>query len=219
MTIVASIFASSLAISAAPSDITQLADLIEKGQFINGFIADGTGCAMLGDPIIAADSITLILTDYIVEKEGRGFDRATCDVAVEVDLPPGISVSLDSVTYRGFADGFGARSTFYREYFFADEFMGDRRFTVVEYNSIGNSTILRDDSSGYVSDFGEFTARDHTESVGHSPCGELALYRTNTALSVRNLWSTSISLASIDTVDVHHEYFVTFTFGVGPCGS
>jgi hypothetical protein len=219
MSIVASILASSFAISAAPSDITQLEDLIEEGHFINGFIAGGTGCVMAGDPIIIGDSITLILTDYIVEKEGVGFDQATCDLAVEVDLPPGLTASLDSVTYRGFADGFDATSIFYREYFFADEFMGDRRFTVVEYNSTGDPTILRDDSSNYVSDFGEFTARDDTESVGHSPCGELVLYRTNTSLSVRNLLPTSIALASIDTVDVHNEYFVTLTFGVEPCGS
>jgi hypothetical protein len=215
----ASLVASSLAVSAAPPGIAHLEDLAATGQVVGGFVAGGSGCAMLTAPIIVGDSITLILTDYIAEKDGRGLDRATCDVAVEVDLPPGLTVSVDSVTYRGFADGFNARSTFYREYFFAEQFTGDRRFTVVQYDSSGDPTILRDDSSEYVSDYGEFTARDEVTAVGYSNCGELATYRTNTALSVRNLFADSVSLSSIDTVDVHNAYYITYTLHLAPCDS
>jgi hypothetical protein len=218
MSIIASIVASSFAVSEAPSNIMELQELMEEGHFIRGFVAGGTGCAMVGGPVIDGNSITLILTDYVVEKEGRGIDQATCDLAVELDLPAGLTTSLDSVTYRGFADAVDATSTFYREYFFADEFIGDRRFTVVDYDTIGDPHVLRDDSDNYVSEFGEFTARDETKSIAHSPCGGLVLYRTNTALSVRNLSPESISLISIDTVDVTNEYFVTMTFGVEPCG-
>lgn len=217
MSIFASVLASSLVVNATPSDFTQLEDLAGKGESIRGFTADGSGCAVVGDPIVAGDSITLILVDYVVEKNGVGFDRASCDLAVEVSLPQGVTISLDSVVYRGFADGFDSRSTFYREYFMADKFIGDRRFTVVAYDSAGTPTVLRDDSDDYMSDYGEFKARDLVLNAAQASCGGSAVYRTNTSLSVRNPLSTSSSYASIDTVDVHNQYYVTFEFGLDSC--
>jgi len=189
--------------------------MVLTSPIIRGFIADGTGCATIGDPIINGNIITFILTDYIAEKEGTGLARATCDIAVEVDLPPGVTLSLDNVIYRGFADGSASRSTFFREYFFAGMFLGDRRFTVIDYNAAGTPTIIRNDSDEYMSDFGEFTALDEVMSVGASPCGEPAIWRANTSLSVRNNTTRSFSLSSIDTVDVANQYFITFDFGLG----
>ena len=192
-----------------------LEELSLVAPIIRGFIADGTGCGTLGDPVINGNSITFILTDYIAEKEGTGLARATCDIAVEVDLPAGVTISLDNVIYRGFADGSLARSTFFREYFFAGTFLGDRRFTVIDYNIAGVPRILQNDSDEYMSNFGEFTALDEVVSVGASPCGQPAIWRSNTSLSVRNTAAGSFSLSSIDTVDVQNEYFITFAFGLG----
>lgn len=217
MSIVSSIIAASIVIGAGPSDSITLEDLVEEGHFVRGFIADGSGCAMFEEPVISGNSVTLVLADYIAAKDGVGFDKATCDLAVEVELPPGNTVSFDSVTYRGFSDAFDASTTFYREYFFAGEFSGDRRFTVVDYDGYGVGTVLQDDSDDYISDFGEFTARDNTVSIAESPCGGVAVYRTNTALTVRNPLATSSSFAAIDTVDITNKRFITFDVVVESC--
>lgn len=191
-----------------------LESMVAASPIIRGFVADGTGCGTLGDPVINGNAITFILTDYIAQKEGTGLARATCDLAVEINLPPGVTISLDDVIYRGFADGSRARVTFFREYFFAGTFLGDRRFTVVDYGPTGTPTIVQNDSDSYTSSFGEFTARDQVLSVGTTPCGTQVIWRSNTALSVRNTASTSFSLASIDTVDVTNKQFITFNFGM-----
>lgn len=190
-----------------------LETLMLDSPIIRGFVADGTGCSTLGDPIIQGNTITFILTDYIAAKEGTGLARATCDIAVEIDLPQGVTLSLDDVIYKGFADGSNARSQFFREYFFAGVFVGDRRFTVIDYNVAGVPNIIRNDSDDYMSDFGEFTSQDSVLSVGASPCGEQAIWRANTSLSVRNNAASSFSLTSIDTIDVANQYFITFDFG------
>ncbi len=190
-----------------------LESMVAASPIIRGFVADGTGCATLGDPVINGNSITFILTDYIAEKEGTGLARATCDLAVEINLPAGVTISLDDVIYRGFADGSRARSTFFREYFFAGTFFGDRRFTVIDFGPTGTPTIVQNDSDSYTSSFGEFTARDQVLSVGTTPCGAPVIWRSNTSLSVRNSAATSFSLTSIDTVDVTNKQFITFDFG------
>jgi hypothetical protein len=193
--------------------VMTLESLTAAAPIIRGFVADGTGCATLGTPVINGNSITFILTDYIAEKEGTGLARATCDLAVEINLPAGVTISLDDVIYRGFADGSRARSTFFREYFFAGTFSGDRRFTVIDYSATGVPTIIQNDSTSYMSNFGEFTASDQVLSVGSTPCGMPVIWRSNTSMSVRNTAADSFSLTSIDTVDVTNKQFITFDFG------
>jgi Domain of unknown function (DUF4360) len=213
-----SLLATACAVDAGPETGDEVTSASNKlsfeldSQFIRGFIADGTGCRTVGDPIVGDNTVTFILADYIAEKEGTGLARATCDVAVAVALPPGLSISLDEVVYRGFTDGSSARSTFFREYFFAGQFLGDRRFTVIDYDAGGNASVLRNDSDQYMSTFGEFTALDEVLSVGVSPCGEEVVWRANTALSLRNTRRSSFSLSSIDTVDIENQFFVTFRF-------
>lgn len=195
------------------SKTNTLESMMLDAPIIRGFVADGTGCATLGDPVIQGNTITFILTDYIAAKEGTGIARATCDIAVEIDLPAGVTISLDDVIYRGFADGLSTRTQFFREYFFAGVFVGDRRFTITDYNNLGVGNPIRDDSDDYVIEFGEFTALDEVLSVGASPCGGEVIWRANTSLSVRNSTAASFSLTTIDTVDVANQYFVTFDFG------
>ena len=187
-----------------------LESLAVTDPVIRGFVAAGSGCKSLGTPVIAGNTVTIILTDYIAGEEGLGISRATCDVAVAIDLPPGFTISLDDVIYRGFADGSRARSTFFREYFFAGDFIGDRRFTVIDYDAAGTPDTVQNDSDDYTSDFGEFTARDRIRS-GHF--GGSIVWRANTAFTVRNDAANSFSLASIDTVDLANRYFAMFRFG------
>jgi hypothetical protein len=184
--------------------------LAQDAPVIRGFVAAGSGCRTLGNPVVAGNTVTIILADYVTEREGPGISRETCDVAVEVDLPPGLSVSLDDVIYRGFSDGSRARSTFFREYFFAGDFIGDRRFTVIDYDAAGAVHMVQNDSDGYTSDFGEFTSLDRILSARS---GGKLIWRANTALTVRNDFANSFALASLDTVDAAHRRFVIFRFG------
>lgn len=191
---------------------TSLEVLAQAGPVIRSFVANGSGCRNVEDPIVDGNSVTLVLADYVAAKNGPGIDRATCDVAVEVDLPAGVTVSLNDVTYKGFSRGVNARSSFFREYFFAGDFAGDRRFTVIDYDGAGRADFVQNDSDAYSTRGGEFTARDRVLSVRES-CGGDVVWRVNTALTVRNDENSSSSLASIDTVTATNRFHVTFQFG------
>jgi len=184
--------------------------LAQAAPVIRGFVAAGSGCKTLGSPVVAGNTVTIILDNYVAQQDGPGISRSTCDVAVEVDLPPGLSVSLDDVTYRGFSGGSLARSTFFREYFFAGDFIGDQRFTVIDYDAAGAVHMVQNDSDAYTSDFGEFTSLDRILSARS---GGRLTWRANTALTVRNDSAGSFALAALDTVDAAHRHFVTFRFG------
>lgn len=192
---------------------TSLELLAQDGPVIRGFVADGSGCRDVGSPIVVGNSVTIVLEDYVAAQEGPGISRATCDVAVEVDLPPGLTVSLNEITYRGFSRGTSARSSFFREYFLAGDFVGDRRFTVIDYDAAGRPHIVQNDSDAYSSRLGEFTALDRVLSFGESKCGEDTVWRVNTALTVRSEADHSSALTSIDTVTAVNRYHVTFDFG------
>ncbi len=191
-------------------------DLLEnipaEGNYISGFIAEGSGCTLGADPIIADNSITFFLKDYIAKVEGRGVDRATCNIGVRVKLPPGFTILLDNVIYRGGLLGFLAETRFFREYFFADQFFGDRRFTVTRFNRDGDARIRRDDSDEYTEEFGEFTAKDEVLSVGATRCGETVVWRANTSVSAQNRREESTSQIAIDTIDISNEHRITFGF-------
>ncbi len=184
--------------------------LTQAAPVIRGFVAAGSGCRTLGTPVVAGNTVTIILDNYIAAQDGPGISRSTCDVAVELDLPPGLFVSLDDVTYRGFSGGSLSRSTFFREYFFAGDFIGDRRFTVIDYDAAGSLRMVQNDGDAYTSDFGEFTSLDRVLSARF---GGKLIWRANTALTVRNDSANSFALAALDTVDTAHRHFVMFRFG------
>lgn len=190
--------------------VADLQVLPQATPVVRGFVAGGSGCASLDAPVVAGNTVTIILTDYVATRDDIGISRSTCDVAVEIALPPGLTISLDDVTYRGFSEGSLARSTFFREYFFAGDFTGDRRFTVIDYDAAAKPTVIQNDSDAYTSNLGEFTALDRIRSARS---GGTVVWRTNTALTVRNDFANSFALTSIDTVFVANRHFVTFRFG------
>lgn len=193
-----------------PLSGTDLERLAQDPPVIRGFVAAGSGCRSLGPPVVAGNTVTIVLDGYIAQHDGPGIARATCDVAVELTLPSGLSVSLDDVVYRGFSGGSLARSTFFREYFFAGDFTGDRRFTVSDYDAGGSPHMIQNDSDAYTSDFGEFTSLDRISSAR---LGGKLIWRANTALTIRNDSASSFGLASLDTVDAVRRHFVMFRFG------
>jgi Domain of unknown function (DUF4360) len=181
-------------------------------EVIRGFIVRGDGCSTLGDPLVNGNTVTFILGDYVAQRAGRGTDKASCDLVVEVSLPAGTGLNLDEVVYRGFADGSDSRTAFSRQYHFGGQVHGRKRTTVQEYDAEGNATLVRDDSDQYTSEFGEFTAADVIPSVGPAVCGRRAKWRANTTFSVQNSQDSSFSLASIDTVDLESQFTATFEF-------
>lgn len=84
----------------------------------------GTGCPQgTANAVLAPDGRTLsIFYDQYraATGGGRSFDRKSCNLAIPLDVPPGISVSVLTVDYRGFNHlPSGASSVFTVEYFFA----------------------------------------------------------------------------------------------------
>jgi len=206
----AEVGAQQLDVGIKPFSGMDLERLAQDAPVIRGFVAAGSGCRTVGTPVVAGNTVTILLDSYIAEQEGPGIARATCDVAVEITLPSGLFVSLDEVVYRGFSGGSLARSIFFREYFFAGDFSGDRRFTVVDYDAAGGLHMVQNDSDAYTTDFGEFTSLDRILSTR---VGGKLTWRANTALTVRNDSASSGALAAIDTVDAVRRHFVMFRFG------
>ncbi len=67
-------------------------------------------------------SLTLIFDQYLVEAGGVNprTARKSCNIAIPVHIPNGLSISIIAVDYRGFNSlPAGARSMFNAEYFFA----------------------------------------------------------------------------------------------------
>ena len=86
----------------------------------------GTGCP--GGSVSAtlspdATSLSLLFDGYIVEAggdTGKKFDRKSCNIAIPVHVPQGISVSIIAIDYRGYNNfSAGADSQFNVEFFFA----------------------------------------------------------------------------------------------------
>lgn len=86
----------------------------------------GTGCP--GGSVSAtlspdAKSLSLLFDSYQVEAggdTGKKFDRKSCNVAIPVHVPQGLSISVLAIDYRGYNNvPAGANSTFNVEYFFA----------------------------------------------------------------------------------------------------
>src|SRR5215212_4204310 len=86
----------------------------------------GNGCpAGSASTILSPDgkSLSILFDQYAVEAGGatnKALDRKSCNIAIPVHVPDGLSVSVLAVDYRGFnAIPAGAKTTFHVEYFFA----------------------------------------------------------------------------------------------------
>jgi hypothetical protein len=146
---------------------------------------DGTVSAVLSPD---ATSLSILYDQYFVEAgpaAGRSFDRKSCNIAIPVAVPQGLSVSIIAVDYRGFnALPAGARSTFQVEYFFA----GSR-----------GPTFYRNFNGPLTSDYlirNELIAA----ALVWSACGADVILRTNSSLRVTTTGQDA--LATVDTEDV-----------------
>ena len=152
----------------------------------------GTGCP--GGSVSAtlspdATSLSLLFDAYAVEAggdTGKTFDRKSCNVAIPVHVPQGLSISILAIDYRGYNNvPVGANSQFNVEYFFA----GARGPTFTRrFNGPKDEDYLIHN---------ELTA----QAIVWSACGADVNLRTNSSIRVTTTGNKQ-ALATVDSEDV-----------------
>ena len=153
----------------------------------------GTGCP--GGSVSATlspdeKSLSLLFDEYEVSaggSTGRSFDRKSCNVAIPVHVPQGLSVSILAVDYRGFNHlPRGATSQFNVEYFFA----GGRgpSFRKSFYGALDSDYIITNELA--------------VNALVWSGCGVDVNLRTNSSMRLSTSYNAE-ALATVDTEDVN----------------
>ena len=135
-----------------------------------------------------AKQLSILFDSYVVEANAsKRIDRKSCNLAIPIHVPNGISVSILRVDYRGF-NGLpaGASSTLTAEYFLADR-QGPR----------------------FTRDFWGAQDRDYYESnslaavgVVWTPCGRDTNLRINSSIRVRTNAAGQQAMSTVDSVDL-----------------
>ena len=165
------------------------ADDISLGQPGYG----GTGCPSGSvSATLSPDSksLSLLFDSYLVQAggdSGKSFDRKSCNIAIPVHVPQGLSISVLAIDYRGYNNvPVGANSQFNVEYFFA----GARGPTFTKnYNGPLDENYLIHN---------QLTA----QSVVWSPCGADVNLRTNSSIRVTTK-ANKQAMATVDSEDVN----------------
>lgn len=153
----------------------------------------GTGCpAGTVDVTLSPDarSLSLLFDQYQVSvggTTGKSFDRKSCNIAIPVHVPQGLSVSILKIDFRGFNHlPQLASSQFNVEYFFAGTrgptFQRRFRGPIDEDYLISNALTA--------------------EAIIWSRCGADVNLRTNSSMRVSTV-SNREAMASIDSEDVN----------------
>jgi hypothetical protein len=165
------------------------ADDISLGQPGYG----GTGCPSGSvSATLSPDSksLSLLFDSYLVQAggdSGKSFDRKSCNIAIPVHVPQGLSISVLAIDYRGYNNvPAGANSQFNVEYFFA----GARgpSFTKNYNGPLDDNYLIHN----------QLTA----QSVVWSPCGADVNLRTNSSIRVTTK-ANKQALATVDSEDVN----------------
>lgn len=153
----------------------------------------GTGCPAGTVSVTLspdAKSLSLLFDEYqlaVGGETGKSFDRKSCNIAIPVHVPQGLSVSVLKIDFRGFNYlPRSASSQFNVEYFFAGtkgpSFQRKFRGPLDEDYLINN----------------EITA----EAFVWSACGADVNLRTNSSLRLSSLYNQE-AMASVDSEDVN----------------
>lgn len=148
---------------------------------------NGSGCP-IGTAVAAIspdnEAITLIYSDYLVELSGPVMEN--CTVALQLDIPQGLSVSLVGSDYYGFKRmTSGTTGSLWTSYRFQGDSPVNRTFNL----------------SGATGTQGANWARSETlVAVTWSPCGEDRLLIANSRLTIAG--SGSSSYITMDSNDV-----------------
>lgn len=153
----------------------------------------GTGCPAGTVSVTLspdAKSLSLLFDQYQVSvggTTGKGFDRKSCNIAIPVRVPQGMSVSVLKIDFRGFNRlPQGANSQFDVEYFFAGTkgpaFQRRFRGPLEEDYLINNELTV--------------------QSIIWSACGADVNLRTNSSMRVGTVGNRE-AMASIDSEDIN----------------
>jgi len=153
----------------------------------------GTGCpAGTVSATLSPDakSLSLLFDQYQVAvggQTGKSFDRKSCNIAIPVHVPQGLSVSILKIDFRGFNQlPQSATSQFNVEYFFAGtrgpSFQRKFRGPIAEDYLINNELAV--------------------QAIVWSGCGADVNLRTNSSMRVQTV-SNREAMASIDSEDVN----------------
>jgi len=153
----------------------------------------GTGCPAGSVSVTLspdAKSLSLLFDEYQVVvggESGKSFDRKSCNIAIPVHVPQGLSVSILKIDFRGFNHlPRSASSQFNVEYFFAGtkgpSFQRKFRGPIDEDYLINN----------------EITAN----AIVWSGCGADVNLRTNSSMRLSSLYNQE-AMSSIDSEDIN----------------
>jgi len=137
-----------------------------------------------------AKSLSLLFDGYTVEAGGSDngrIDRKSCNIAIPVHVPQGLSVSLYKIDYRGYVyQPPGAQTTFNTEYFFA----GSRGPTY-------QKTFRGPKDEDYL-----LTNNLLGSAQVWSACGADVNLRVNSSLRVRTNRNKQEAIATVDSADI-----------------
>lgn len=153
----------------------------------------GTGCPAGTVSVTLspdAKSLSLLFDEYQVAvggETGKSFDRKSCNIAIPVHVPQGLSVSILKIDFRGFNHlPRSANSQFNVEYFFAGTkgptFQRKFRGPLDEDYLINNELVA--------------------EAIVWSGCGVDVNLRTNSSMRLSSLYNQE-AMSSIDSEDIN----------------
>lgn len=135
-------------------------------------------------------ALSLLFDEYQVAAggtTGKSFDRKSCNVAIPVHVPNGLSVSVLAVDYRGFNHlPSGGASQFNVEYFFAG----------------GQGPAFRKSFYGPLDSDYTISNQIVAQSMVWSGCGDDVNLRTNSSMRVRTS-NNAEAMATVDSEDVN----------------
>ena len=171
------------AVQTAHADLNDIS-LGTPGYGGNGCPANSASVTLSPD----AKSLSIIFDQFIVEAGGmfRSTERKTCNIAIPVHVPQGMSVSVIDVDYRGYvALPAGAQARLTAEYFLAG-YLGPR----FDKQFIGKTDT----------DY-QFSNAIGVQAQVWSPCGADTILRVNAAMLVRTNRYNDEALATVDSAD------------------
>lgn len=179
----AAIMGTIMSASVAHADLNDI-QLGTPGYGGNGCPANSASVTLSPD----AKSLSIIFDQFIVEAGGmfRSTERKTCNIAIPVHVPQGMSVSVIDVDYRGYvALPAGAQARLTAEYFLAG-YLGPR---------FDKQFIGRTDT-----DY-QFSNAIGVQAQVWSPCGADTILRVNAAMLVRTNRYNDEAMATVDSAD------------------
>lgn len=179
-----------IAVLALTAGFTTLAhaDQITLGE--PGYGGDGCPAGSVSATLSPdATSLSLLFDSYQVEAGGetnKKFDRKSCNIAIPVHVPQGMSISVLAIDYRGF-NGLpvGASSQFNVEYFFAGA--KGPSFSKTFKGELADDYLIQN----------QLVAK----SIVWSACGADVNLRTNSSIRVTTK-NNQQAMATVDSEDV-----------------